>query len=54
MKELQQHLTDNPQIENVYFNDNGGWIFGEGDNQNYPNCKTRAEILETKTPKKEK
>lgn len=54
MTELQQHLTDNPQIETVYFNEAGEWLFSQ--HPSYPIAKNRDEVLGTvtKTSKKDK
>lgn len=42
--DLQKHLKNNPQIENVYINDNNEWQFHK--REGYDTVLTRDEILD--------
>lgn len=43
MRGLINHLKANPDIDKVYLNDSGGWLFDP--NKLHPHVKTREEIL---------
>jgi len=44
MKALKQYLQSRPEIEDVYLNDKGEWLFSKNDRHQIH--KTRSEIME--------
>ena len=45
LNDLQTAVTANENLENIYFNENGDWLFHE--HTDFPIVKTRAEVLGT-------